>query len=123
MRIVLLSLAIAISLFAQDKALIEEKNCQYRDKFFDKCKYYSKKYILIDKSIECTQECQHWDSFFQKCLYEKKCKFDKKNRIFMQKECDVWDSFFKKCKEEKSTIIRPEPKPEIKVILKREYGG
>jgi hypothetical protein len=121
MKLILATILVISSLFSIELEVVKEKECQYKDKFFDKCKYYKQKHIVLGKELNCVEECQYWDKFFQKCLYEKKCTFDKKNQIFYKKECIEWDSFFKKCKEENTKVIKQKER-DIKIILKRDDG-
>jgi hypothetical protein len=71
------------------------KNCQYWDKFDEKCLFEITTYTY--KNLECVEECQHWDKFFSTCHYQTKCSFYPTKELFVRTTCDKYDDFNKTC--------------------------
>lgn len=81
------------------------KNCQYWDKFNEKCLFEITTYTY--KNLECIEECQHWDKFFSTCHYQTKCSFYPAKKLFVRTTCDKYDDFNKTCVKTSNIRIGP----------------
>ena len=87
----------------KSEAVVEIKECQFWDKFNDRCLYEKKKFAYGD--IECVEECQHWDSFNKRCHYATECAFYPAAGLFVKTVCEEFDDFKNVCKRTKQIKI------------------
>jgi hypothetical protein len=80
-------------------------NCQYWDKFNEKCLFEITTYTY--KNLECIEECQYWDKFFSTCHYQTKCSFYPAQKLFVRTTCDKYDDFSKTCMKTSDIRIGP----------------